>query len=566
MASVAGAGAPGLSMDQLKQAVANHLLEPIGTKLSVNDASAQRWVQQFGGGGGIDANGAVRLFKVLLQERYAHWFPTKLPAKAHNFVRRNTARVEDIYEVGKLLGEGSFGKVYEVTHKVSGEKRVCKKILKQRGREGMKLEEIIQEIESMAQLDHPNVIKVYEYFEDRDSVAQIMEPCRGGELQGTIDEVFQKGKPRYTEEFICDVMKQTLRALAFMHGEKFMHKDLKPQNIMLVDKESSSIKVIDFGLAELFQKDQKVSETFGGTLLYMAPEVFECKLTFKVDIWSAGVILYNLICGDYPFMATWPLPPGKDMNWWQNELSRSIQQDPYRQNRRLTDGSVSPACLDLLHKMLTKDVRIRPDAAGCLHHPWFKQFEATPPPLSVGMVQCLEAFSMQPELKKAVFLLIAHQCSAPALQELRAIFTHFDESNRGSLSTNNFQDVLIRSGMTPLQVERIIHALDKDDSGTVEWTEFIAAALCISVCNNPKLVGAAFSIFDQDHDDKVSAQDFANVFAHGECRAVWHRHLPEECKQIGDVGPDMKYSKDQFRKYMGGRMTVTSGDGLFAVE
>ena len=108
------------------------------------------------------------------------------------------------------------------------------------------------------------------------------------------------------------------------------------------------------------------------------------------------------------------------------------------------------------------EVSRRPDAAQCLEHAWFKKFEAAPPPLSVGITQCLEAYAGQPELKKAVFLLIAHMCTAPALSELRAIFTHFDTLNQGSLVTSDFRDVLYKSGMTSLQVERIVHALDQE--------------------------------------------------------------------------------------------------------
>merc|ERR1719220_791602 len=131
-------------------------------------------------------------------------------------------------------------------------------------------------------------------------------------------------------------MKQTLRALAFMHDQHFIHRDLKPQNIMLEDRDSSSIKIIDFGLAELFQEDQKTTHTFGGTFLYMAPETFHMNITKKTDIWSAGVILYNLITGDYPFLATWPLPPGKDLDWWQAETKKIIEHQPYQKHPKLT--------------------------------------------------------------------------------------------------------------------------------------------------------------------------------------------------------------------------------------
>lgn len=348
-----------------------------------------------------------------------------------------------------------------------------------------------------------------------------------------------------------------------MHGNRYMHKDLKPQNIMLVEKGGSSVKVIDFGLAELFQGDQESSDAFGGTLLYMAPEVFQYKLVMKSDVWSAGCILYNLFTGDYPFMATWPLPKGKTMEWWQNELMRSIAQDPFKDHAKLRNWSREG--LALLELMLHKDVDRRPDAAECLEHAWFKKFEEPPPPLSVGVTQCLEAYAGQPELKKAIFLLIAHMCTAPALQELRAIFTHFDTQNRGVLSCGQFRDVLQKSGMKQLQVEKIVHALDQDASGGIEWTEFVAAALCVSVCGNTRLQQTAFAVFDKDRDSMISERDFADVFAQGAVKPIWDAHLAQELRYLGEADRG-RYTKEQFMQYLGKRMTVTSGDVLAAVS
>lgn len=560
----AAEGGFSLTPEQVRKAVEDLLMKPIGVNLECKDSMLDGIMKKYdpANKGHLDLLAFEQVVRLLLEDRNEAWFPQKLPAKAMTFVRKNPAPAESVYTFGDKLGEGSFGIVHSVTHRISGEKRVCKKIAKLKGKSGMTVDEIIAEIESMAMLDHPNVIKVYEYFEDKDSVSQIMEPCYGGELQDRIDDVFKKHKPGYSEAFICDVMKQTLRALAFMHSERFMHKDLKPQNIMLCDKESSSIKVIDFGLAELFEADHPVSENFGGTLLYMAPEVFRLELTTKVDVWSAGCILYNLVTGDYPFMAPWPLPPGKDMDWWQAELERVICQEPFRPHKRFIDGSVSPLCKSLLEQMLIKDPRTRPDAATCLEHPWFKSFSQTPPPLSVGVTQCLEAYSGQPELKKAIFLLIAHQCTKPVLTELREVFTHFDVHNRGALTVTSFHEVLRSTGISSLQAERIVHALDKDDSGTVEWTEFIAAALCISVCGEKKLVDAAFAIFDADGDGEVSVRDFEAIFARGDVKDLWYRQLPSECQRIGS---DARYTREQFQNYMGRRMRVTGGDLLAAV-
>jgi len=227
-------------------------------------------------------------------------------------------------------------------------------------------------------------------------------------------------------------------------------------------------------------------------------------------------------------------------------------------------NDVSPECVDLLRAMLNKDPRCRPDAARCLEHDWFKKFDRTPPPLSVGVIQCLDAFAGQPELKKAIFLLIAHQCTVPALQELRAIFTHFDTQNRGTISAASIREVLSLSGMANLRVARILNAMDRDQTGCVSWTEFITAALCISVCGNQPLVAAVFAAIDQDNDGKASRQDFADVFAKGQYAALWSKHLPAECDKISRAP---LCTREQFQQYVGAHMRdFVAGDAIKAVS
>jgi len=574
VAGDAGAG----SVKQAWSVIENELLEPIGENMRIKDKDREKCMKQVDPSSRakdqIEQDLFAQLCRHLLEESFNKWFPPKLPTKTRSFVRKNPLKVEEVYAFEQQkLGEGSFGTVYSVVHKISGERRVCKKIAKMKGRQGMEVEDILQEIESMASLDHPNVIKVYEYFEDACAIYQIREPCRGGELQDHIDAVFRKQTAEmYSEVFMSDVIKQILRALAFMHSERFMHKDLKPQNIMLVDQavagaSTCSIKVIDFGLAELFSPDQEHSDQLGGTLLYMAPEVLHLELTMKSDIWSVGVILYNLVTGDYPFMAQWPVPRGRDTQWWQAETCRLIQDPRQKHKPNPKLSSASPLLLDFLNQLFQKDPRLRPDAAECLRHPWFKSFESTPPPLSIGVIQCLEAYSWQPELKKALFLLIAHQSTAPALQELRAIFTHFDVQNRGALDSDVFREVLCKSDLSLLDVECILDSLDRDSSGVIQWTEFIAAALCISVCRSKPLVHAAFAVFDQDCDGEVSSDDILDVFAEGDGKQKWDEQIVSECEELASgaaraAGP---FTKENFEKYVGAHMYVSSGAALRAV-
>lgn len=575
-------------------AIQDHLLEKVTERLHVSlperDSINQKVQKKAGYGGRRTSTTAggyevgIDLFSEwaceLLKRRVDMWFPPKLTLTTACFVRKNPNNLTTVYEVGKKLGEGSFGVVNSVTHKISKETRVCKKILKMKGSQGMDIKEIRQEIDNMALLDHPGLIKVYEYFEDATSIVQIIEPCKGGELQDRIDAVFRhKTEKMYTEAWMCDIMKQMMRALAFMHSSKYLHKDLKPQNIMLVQKSKPGdtqvdIKVIDFGLAELFTRDQTHSDQVGGTLLYMAPEVFQQNLGFKSDVWSAGVILFNLVTGDYPFLAKWPLPPGKDIDWWQKEVRRLIEGDaPPKRCAQLTDGSVSPECINSLNMMLKKQEAVRPSSSECLQHAWYSNFDMTPPPLSVGITQCLEAYAAQPDLKKSLFLLIANQSTTPALGELRAIFTHFDEFNKGTLHANVLRDVLLRSHMSPLQVERVLMALDRDNSGEIRWTEFIAAAICIAVSKNQNLLNALFSTFDTDADGSISSRDLLAVLAPSdnrasspEHRAIWKERLPEELKKLAPPRPNGPFNIEHIQHYMEGYMHTSAGNALHAVS
>jgi len=562
----AGGGSQ-LNLAQMQKAVNEILLEPIHTKLNFTEAS----LQSVAGSSTVDQKGFLKVCRLVIDDRQKQYFPEKISSNTSHFVCKQPGKSKEVYEFHKKLGEGSYGTVFAVTHKVSGENRVCKSISTNAGSATMTMPEILGEIQNMAMMDHPNVIKVYEYFEEGEKVLQILELCQGGELQDRIDEVFRKrSKPRYSEEFMCDVMKQVLRALAFMHSQRYMHKDLKPQNIMMVDQESSSIKVIDFGLAELFGKDQKTTKNWGGTLLYMAPEVFKQELAFKSDIWGAGVILYNLLTGGFPFIGTWPLPQGKDIEWWENETEKIIKDErrDYAPNSGLQN--VSPACLDMLNKMLIKDVRKRPDAPGCLSHDWFRQFTKDLPPLSVGLSQCLQAYAGAPELKKTLFLWMAHQSTAPAVQELRAIFTQFDTSNRGSLSNDTVTDMLKRSGQSRLTVESTVHALDRDSTGSVQWTEFLAAALCIAFIggSQKRLVEAAFFNLDKKSKKAIGNEEFLQVFAHSAVpqpvRAIWSKLLPDEIGKIRRDGE--KIAVDVFTEYMCRRMNTAAGDSLQAVQ
>jgi calcium-dependent protein kinase len=171
------------------------------------------------------------------------------------------------------------------------------------------------EVKILQTLDHPNIIKLYEYFEDPTNVYLITEMCSGGELFDKIVE-----KEFFDEAYACRVFKQILNAIVYCHKLEICHRDLKPENFLFDSKdENAEIKVIDFGLSKIcYAKNTGKIErltTKAGTPYYISPEVLAGNYDKQCDLWSAGCILYILLCGYPPFY-------GQD----DQEILRNVQK------------------------------------------------------------------------------------------------------------------------------------------------------------------------------------------------------------------------------------------------
>merc|ERR1719223_2140829 len=159
-------------------------------------------------------------------------------------------------------------------------------------------EQFREEMAIMKLLDHPNIVRLFETFEDARNVYLVLEICTGGEL---FDRIVADG--RFTEQVAARVVQQMLRAINYMHQNYIMHRDLKPENWLLAtDAEimATDLKLIDFGLSKRFVPGEFAS-TKAGTPYYVAPEVLEGRYAEKSDIWSIGVIMYIMLCGAPPF-------------------------------------------------------------------------------------------------------------------------------------------------------------------------------------------------------------------------------------------------------------------------
>merc|ERR1719482_1274387 len=207
----------------------------------------------------------------------------------------------------------------------------------------------------MGQISHDNVISLVEVFDEPKKMNLVMELVTGGEL---FDKIVAKGS--FNEKEAATTMATLCGALKYLHAKDIVHRDLKPENILLSDKSADAvIKVADFGLARMV-KNKDMMKTACGTPGYVAPEVLQNKgySSGAVDLWSAGVILYILLCGFPPFYEE-ELPALFD----QILKGRYDFPSPWWDN-------ISEDAKDLVKRMLTVDPKKRATAKDVLSHRW----------------------------------------------------------------------------------------------------------------------------------------------------------------------------------------------------
>jgi fused-like protein len=189
------------------------------------------------------------------------------------------------YCVLELIGEGSFGKVYKARRRFTGQVVAIKFIMKL-GKSERELRSLRQEIEILSRLEHPNIVRVLGDFETPSELGVVTEFA-----QGELFEVLEDDGS-LPEAEVVSIARQLVSALSYLHSRHVIHRDMKPQNILIGDERL--VKLCDFGFARHMSSATLVLTSIKGTPLYMAPElVQELPYTHMVDLWSLGVILYG---------------------------------------------------------------------------------------------------------------------------------------------------------------------------------------------------------------------------------------------------------------------------------
>ena len=379
------------------------------------------------------------------------------------------------YEILSKLGSGSFGNVYLAKNKYTDEKVALKQIKKSTANllsDG----EIKDEIEILKTLDHPDIVRIIESFNTKNSYILITEYCEGGEL-------FDQVKNQLSETQIAVIFRQLLSGLAYLHSNNIVHRDLKLENILIHEIEKSkttgedlfNIKIIDFGTARIFDKNRK-PQSIVGSSYYIAPEVLRQKYNKECDLWSVGVILYMFIVGHAPF-------DGCD----DEEITSNIQRGVYRKNDRRWIKA-SKEVKDLIQKLLTYSPSQRLTAIQALNHPWFKiadsniLYDNVPKGDIINCIRNLLTYNINNKLEELFLAYIIH--NIPRDKEVKSaikLFKLVNEVGDGKLQKKELKNTLLlfvgEKFLGEYNFEEQFALIDGEKKGYINYEEFLRACL-----------------------------------------------------------------------------------------
>ncbi|KAJ8550994.1 hypothetical protein K7X08_000364 [Anisodus acutangulus] len=261
------------------------------------------------------------------------------------------------YVVGKQIGAGSFSTVWHARHRAHGTEVAIKEIVTTRLNNKLQ-ESLKSEIVILQKINHPNIIRLHDMIEEVGKIYIVLEYCRGGDLSMYIQQRHGKIPEATAKHF----MQQLASGLKILRDNNLIHRDLKPQNLLLSsNNDSSTLKIADFGFARSLQP-RGLAETLCGSPLYMAPEIMQLqKYDAKADLWSVGAILFQLVTGKTPFTGN------NQIQLLQNILkSTELLFPPNAKN-------LSPECIDLCRKLLRRYPVERLTFEEFFNHPFLAQ-------------------------------------------------------------------------------------------------------------------------------------------------------------------------------------------------
>ena len=270
--------------------------------------------------------------------------------------------LNDLYEITKNLGMGKHGLIKLGINKKTN-KKVAIKILCKANMKSKELQYVKTEIDILKICNHPNIIHLYDIFENENFFYIIMEYCSGGDLFSYLE----KNKFHISERQSCKIIYKILKGLSYLHSYGIIHRDIKSENILITynKDEELDIRINDFGLSKILGPCEFTDESCG-TLSYVAPEVLlNKKYNNLVDSWSLGVTSYLLISGSLPF----------DHPLNDKEITRKTINDQPNFYSGIWEN-ISHECIDFIRRLLEKNPKKRMTVKLALEHEWIKKYNS----------------------------------------------------------------------------------------------------------------------------------------------------------------------------------------------
>ena len=510
-------------------------------------------------------------------------------------VQREGSKVYDVYEKLQFLGEGSFGSVYKVKRKNSGQREIIR-ALKEISKEKMCLneensEEIRNEISVLKSLDHPNIMKIYEFYEDKENMYLITEFC-GGDAANIQD------KYGVLPEFLVKyIMYQVFMAVAFFHANKIVHTDIKRENIaffyrdekkdkkevedflkkffedkeiteelcdasglenlsedaLKVAKELSNfdVKILDFGSAKKRNRNKLSGIT--GTVYYCSPEIVNDKYDFECDEWACGVMMYILLVNEPPFQ-------GESE---EEIFSKILKEEPNLDINPLKD--ISDNCKDLIKKLLEKDAKKRIKAREALKHPFFTSG------INIGNL-FKGKYKENTEILKTLYKRKTQEIQDKKGSKFKDmviayITLHFSEKEEEKKARKIFMEMaggdnhfLIRKDTfvhrmgtiykneSKEKIEELFDNIDENKSGNIEYEELVRALSDRNQLLNDKNLREAFDFFDKDKSGSISWNEIAEIIEPD--GSIPKQIMKDFMKEIGQKDENKEITFEEFKSIL----------------
>jgi len=470
------------------------------------------------------------------------------PIKVTNelIVAESKSNSDGEYKKIKFLGEGSYASVYQVQNKYTGSICAMKVIKKKFGSSSSEEKEILNEINILRMMDHPNILKIFEFYSNPREFSIVTELCPMGEL---FDQIIDKGP--FDEKYSAYILYQVFSAVNYCHKMHIVHRDLKPENILIVNKDDNEmpfIKVCDFGTSKIFETGIAEKKVVGSSY-YIAPEVLKKNYNEKCDIWSIGVIMYILLSQRPPF-------GGRD----DYEIMENVKTGKYDLSKSPFD-KISSEAKDLIKKTLNMNIDERISAEEALAHPWFKKFNSKELFNKVKDVNTIK--DLIKNLKKyrrtsviqetALAYLVRHFPHIKDVVNACKLFNQIDHSEDGKITKDELYkgiSALYHSSTLKKDIDDIFKNLDMDNDGYIGYEEFVRGAVEKEYFIQPNVLKFAFRYFDKDGDGEITFDEIEELFYESiPDKNQVNEVLSAIIKEV-DVNKDRKISFNEFSDVM----------------